>query len=74
MLPRIAQEAMVFYSEYLRNMGGTESFGLDWCYAHGVTPETVRRFVAYQQAAVAGKNSLKKFRGTYWYYLIHTEI
>ena len=73
-LPRIAQEAMVFYSEYLRNMGGTESFGLDWCYAHGVTPETVRRFVAYQQAAVAGKNSLQKFRGTYWYYLIHTEI
>ena len=73
-LPRIAQEAMVFYSEYLRNMGGPESFGLDWCYAHGVTPETVRRFVAYQQAAVAGKNSLQKFRGTYWYYLIHTEI
>lgn len=73
-LPRIAQEAMVFYSEYLRNMGGSESFGLDWCYAHGVTPETVRRFVAYQQAAVAGKNSLQKFRGTYWYYLIHTEI
>ena len=73
-LPRIAQEAMVFYSEYLRNMGGTESFGLDWCYAHGVTPETVRRFVAYQQAAVAGKNSLQKFRGTYWYYLIHTQI
>ena len=73
-LPRIAQEAMVFYSEYLRNMGGTESFGLDWCYAHGVTPETVRRFAAYQQAAVAGKNSLQKFRGTYWYYLIHTEI
>ena len=73
-LPRIAQEAMVFYSEYLRNMGGPEPFGLDWCYAHGVTPETVRRFVAYQQAAVAGKNSLQKFRGTYWYYLIHTEI
>ena len=73
-LPRIAQEAMVFYSEYSRNMEGIEPFGLDWCYAHGVTPETVRRFVAYQQAAVAGKNSLQKFRGTYWYYLIHTQI
>lgn len=73
-LPRIAQEAMVFYSEYSRNMEGMEPFGIDWCYAHGVTPETVRRFVAYQQAAVAGKNSLQKFRGTYWYYLIHTEI
>lgn len=73
-LPRIAQEAMVFYSEYSRNMEGIEPFGLDWCYAHGVTPETVRRFAAYQQAAVAGKNSLQKFRGTYWYYLIHTEI
>ena len=73
-LPRIAQEAMVFYSEYSRNMEGIEPFGIDWCYAHGVTPETVRRFVAYQQAAVAGKNSLQKFRGTYWYYLIHTEI
>ncbi len=73
-LPRIAQEAMVFYSEYSRNMEGIEPFGIDWCYAHGVIPETVRRFVAYQQAAVAGKNSLQKFRGTYWYYLIHTEI
>ncbi len=73
-LPRIAQEAMVFYSEYSRNMEGIEPFGIDWCYAHGVTPETVRRFTAYQQAAVAGKNSLQKFRGTYWYYLIHTEI
>lgn len=73
-LPRIAQEAMVFYSEYSRNMEGIEPFGIDWCYAHGVTPETVRRFAAYQQAAVAGKNSLQKFRGTYWYYLIHTEI
>lgn len=73
-LPRIAQEAMVFYSEYSRNMEGMEPFGIDWCYDHGVLHDTVLRFLAYQQAAVAGKNSLQKFRGTYWYYLIHTQI
>lgn len=73
-LPRIAQEAMVFYSEYSRNMEGMEPFGLDWCYEHGVQPETVKRFEEYQKAAVAGPVSLKRFRGTYWYYLVHTEI
>lgn len=73
-LPRIAQEAMVFYSEYSRNMEGIEPFGLDWCYEHGVKPETVKRFEEYQRAAVAGPVSLKKFKGTYWYYLVHTEI
>ena len=73
-LPRIAQEAMVFYSEYSRNMEGIEPFGLDWCYDHGVQPETVKRFEDYQKAAVAGQASLRRFRGTYWYYLIHTEI
>ena len=73
-LPRVAQEAMVFYSEYSRNVEGIEPFGIDWCYDHGVIHDTVLRFIAYQQAAVAGKASLQKFRGTYWYYLIHTEI
>lgn len=73
-LPRIAQEAMVFYSEYSRNMEGIEPFGLDWCYEHGVQSETVERFEYYKKAAVAGPVSLKKYRGTYWYYLVHTQI
>ena len=73
-LPRIAQEAMIFYSEYSRNIEGIEPFGLDWCYEHGVKPETVKRFEEYQKAAVAGPVSLKRFQGTYWYYLVHTEI
>ena len=73
-LPRIAQEAMVFYSEYSRNMEGVEPFGLDWCFEHGVEPETVARFEEYKNAAVAGPVSLKQFKGTYWYYLVHTEI
>lgn len=73
-LPRIAQEAMVFYSEYSRNMEGIEPFGLDWCYEHGVGPETVKRFEDYQKAAVAGPVSLKSYKGTYWYYLVHTQI
>ena len=73
-LPRIAQEAMVFYSEYSRNMEGVEPFGLDWCYEHGVMPETVRRFEEYQKAAVAGPVALGRFKGTYWYYLVHKEI
>lgn len=73
-LPRIAQEAMVFYSEYSRNMEGIEPFGLNWCFEHGVEPETVARFEEYKNAAVAGPMSLKRFKGTYWYYLVHTEI
>lgn len=73
-LPRIAQEAMVFYSEFSRNMDNVEPFGLDWCYEHGVQPEVVKSFEEYQKAAVAGPVSLQRFRGTYWYYLVHTEI
>ncbi|MBP5486204.1 MAG: hypothetical protein J6Y06_01025 [Bacteroidales bacterium] len=73
-LPRIAQEAMVFYSEYSRNIDGIEPFGFDWCYEHGVQPETVKRFEEYQKAAVAGPVSLRRFRETYWYYLVHKEI
>ncbi len=73
-LPRIAQEAMVFYSEYSRNMEGVEPFGFDWCYEHGVQPDVVKRFEEYKKAAVAGATALRKFRGTYWYYLVHTEI
>ena len=73
-LPRIAQEAMVFYSEFSRNMEGTEPFGFDWCYAHGVKQEVVDRFGEYQKAAVIGTESLKRYRGTYWYYLVHTKI
>jgi hypothetical protein len=65
---------MVFYSEYSRNIEGIEPFGFDWCYEHGVQPETVKRFEEYQKAAVAGPVSLKSFRETYWYYLVHTEI
>ena len=73
-LPRIAQEAMVFYSEFSRNMDNVEPFGLDWCYEHGVQPEVVKRFEEYQKAAVAGNTALRRFRHTYWYYLVHTEI
>lgn len=73
-LPRIAQEAMVFYSEYSRNVEGVEPFGLDWCYAHGVEPEVVSRFEEYQKAAMAGPESVKRFKGTYWYYLVHTKV
>ena len=73
-LPRIAQEAMVFYSEYSRNMEGMEPFGLDWCYEHGVQPETVKRFEEYQKSAVAGSSALRRFRETYWYYLVHKQI
>ena len=73
-LPRIAQEAMVFYSEFSRNMDNVEPFGLDWCYEHGVQPEVVKSFEEYQKAAVAGNTALRRFRHTYWYYLVHTEI
>ena len=51
-----------------------EPFGLDWCYEHGVQPETVKRFEEYQKAAVAGSSALRRFRETYWYYLVHKQI
>ena len=73
-LPRIAQEAMVFYSEYSRNMEGVKPFGFDWCLEHGVRQETIKRFEEYQRAAVAGGTALRRFKGTYWYYLVHTQI
>ena len=39
-----------------------------------VQPETVKRFEEYQKAAVAGSSALRRFRETYWYYLVHKQI
>ena len=47
---------------YSRNIEGIEPFGLDWCYEHGVQPETVKRFEEYQKAAVAGPVSLNLYQ------------
>ena len=74
-LPVPVQEAVLFYSEYARNVGGADVMGPDWYTSHGVTQETIRRFQSFQDASL--KNGGKAPRGyntSYWYYLLYKEI
>ena len=74
-LPQAVQEAVLFYGEYSRNVGGSSVFDPGWYRSHGVTPQTERRFAAFQQASLAnGGKAPNEFRGTFWYYLINTQI
>ena len=74
-LPVPVQEAMIFYSEYSRNFERVEPVSLEWCFYHGVTDDTARRFQAFQQASLQSQGTAPKgFRGTYWNYLIYTAI
>ena len=74
-LPQPVQEAVLFYSEYARNVGGTDIYGPEWCRSHGVSPLTERRFADFQQASLPlnGK-APTTYRGTFWYYLMNTQI
>lgn len=75
-LPVPVQEAVLFYSEYSRNVGGADVLGPDWCAAHGVTEETFRRFQQFQNESMknGGKAPKKGFRSSYWYYLLYKQI
>ena len=74
-LPEAAQEALIFYSEYSRNIGSIEPISLEWCLYHGVTESTARRFQAFQQASLQnGGKSPSGYKGTFWNYLLYTEI
>lgn len=75
-LPEAVQEALLFYSEYTRNFSGEEPVSPEWCMYHGVTSGTADRFRAFQQASLVsgGKTAPKGFHGTYWNYLLYTEI
>ena len=74
-LPATVQEAVLFQSEYLRNVGNNNNLSKEWCLSHGVTPDTFRRFEAFQQASLQnGGKAPARFRGTFWYYLTAVQI
>ena len=74
-LPVPAQEAVLFQSEYLRNVGNINQLSEEWCLDHGVTHETIRRFEAFKQASLQnGGKAPARFRGTFWYYLTAVQI
>lgn len=74
-LPVPVQEAVLFQSEYLRNVGNIDSLSEEWCLSHGVTPNTFRRFEGFKQASLQnGGKAPARFRGSFWYYLTAVQI
>lgn len=74
-LPVSVQEAVLFQSEYLRNVGNINHLSEEWCLSHGVTHETIRRFEGFKQASMQnGGKAPARYRGTFWYYLTAVQI
>lgn len=74
-LPVPVQEAVLFYSEYTRNVNGADDLGPEWCAAHGVTDETFRRFQKFQDESMKnGGKAPKGYKSSYWYYLLYKQI
>ena len=74
-LPVPVQEAVLFYSEYTRNVNGADVLGPEWCAAHGVSEDTFRRFRKFQDASLQSEGKAPKgFNSTYWYYLLYKQI
>jgi hypothetical protein len=74
-LPVPVQEAVLFYSEYTRNVDGADVLGPDWCSAHGVTEGTFRRFQKFQDESLkSGGKAPKGYNSSYWYYLLYKQI
>ena len=73
-LPTPAQEALLFYSDYLQNVEGDDSVGRDYCLSHGVTESTIRRFEKFQNESLSGDGAPSSFRTTFWHYLLYEQI
>ena len=74
-LPVPVQEAVLFYSEYTRNVDGADVLGQEWCAAHGVTEGTFRRFQKFQDESLkSGGKAPKGYNSSYWYYLLYKQI
>ena len=74
-LPVPVQEAVLFYSEYTRNVDGADALGPEWCAAHGVTEGTFRRFQKFQDESLkSGGKAPKGYNSSYWYYLLYKQI
>ena len=74
-LPTPAQEALLFWSDYLQNVKGDDSVNREYCHAHGVTENTVQRFNKFQQVSIENNGKAPAaFRNTFWYYLLYVKI
>lgn len=73
-LPTPAQEALLFYSEYMQNVEGDNSVDMEWCLAHGVTENTIRRFEKFQNESLYSDEAPASFASSFWTYLLYTEI
>lgn len=74
-LPVPVQEAILFHSEYSRNVSGSDTLGPEWCRTHGVTPQTEQRFAAFQQESLRrGGASPKGYEKSYWHFLLYKQI
>lgn len=73
-LPTPAQEALLFYSDYLQNVENDNSVGREYCLSHGVAESTVRRFERFQNESMAGEGAPASFKSSFWYYLLYTGI
>lgn len=74
-LPTPAQEALIFYSEYSRHFDGMEPVELDWCLSHGVSQSTVKHFEDFQEASLRSNGAAPSgYKGTYWNYLLYTQL
>lgn len=75
-LPTPVQEAILFYSEMTRNLGGDDNPpSLEWCREHGLTLEVERRFEAFQNASLQNNGAAPAgYKTTFWHYFLYTEI
>lgn len=73
-LPTSAQEALLFYSDYLQNVKGDDSVGREYCLSHGVSESTIRRFEKFQNESLSGDGAPSSFRTTFWHYLLYEQI
>lgn len=77
-LPVCAQEALCFFADYQQNLAREKEYShmdMDWCLGHGVSPQTVSRMRAFQEASLkTGGKAPQGSRGTYWYYLLYDDM
>lgn len=75
-LPTPAQEALLFYSEMARNLGGDDDApSIEWCRSHGLTPAVERHFESFQRASLQSNGAAPAgFGTTFWHYFLYTQI
>lgn len=81
-LPRLVQEALVFYSAYHSRIGEepeAPTNGLmipdsDWCLSKGISIDVIRRFEEFQTAAFKNNGHIPaEYRDSFWFYFARQE-